>query len=76
MRQMLKRSMEDEVDTESMVTTAEDTEFARPRSSSTPRSPSSFRSFVQSMVGPRTNRIPSSGWGNVQVWFDLPFVFE
>ncbi|KAH9482922.1 hypothetical protein JR316_0005022 [Psilocybe cubensis] len=64
MNQMLKNSIEETLDTESVIE-PQDIEKPRPRSSSSPRSPS-IRSFVRSMVGPRLSRVPSSGWADVQ----------
>ena len=65
MRQMLKCTMEEEVNKDGM--TESGVVDVRPRTSSSPRSPSSIRSFVKSMVSPRLGRTPSAGWSNVQV---------
>ncbi|KAF8913821.1 hypothetical protein CPB84DRAFT_1832685 [Gymnopilus junonius] len=64
-RQMVKDSMEEEVERDGIIEQQE-VEHTRTRTSSSSRSASSIRSFVKSMVSPRIGRTPSAGWANVQ----------
>ncbi|KDR83835.1 hypothetical protein GALMADRAFT_262202 [Galerina marginata CBS 339.88] len=65
-RQMLKSSMEENVEIDGAAEPEEVIGHRRARSSSSARSASSIRSFVQTMVSPRLGRTPSGGWTNLQ----------
>ncbi|KAF8974228.1 hypothetical protein BDZ97DRAFT_1647347 [Flammula alnicola] len=64
-KQKLKASMEEDIETESVVESTE-SQHIRSQSASPPRSASSIKSFMKSIVSPRVGRTPSSGWSNIQ----------
>ena len=63
-RQLLKQSIEDDLIAEAI---ADDEHQQRTRNESSPRSSSSVRSFVQSIISPRIGQTSSSDWANIQV---------
>ena len=79
MKQQLKASMEESVEAE-IVAEPEEIPEPRPRSVSSPRSPSYIRNLVKSMILPGGNRVPTGGWSNVQVRTDTcltpPFLID
>ncbi|KAJ3502177.1 hypothetical protein NLJ89_g9007 [Agrocybe chaxingu] len=64
-KQQLKASLEETVVDVPPADSPTSGELRR-RSDSTPRSAASIRSFVQSMVSPKSGRVPSSGWAHLQ----------
>ena len=65
-RQQLKQSIEDDLIDKAIA----DNEYQhRTRKESSSRSPSSVKSFVQSIISPRIGNTPSSDWANIQVNF-------
>lgn len=63
---LLKASMEETLDVEP-VEKPGDAHNVEVETQSSPRSPSSIRSYVKSMLSPLMPRTPSSNWSNVQV---------
>jgi hypothetical protein len=65
-RQLLKKSIEEDL----VVKAIADDEYqhrTRKESESSPRSPSSVRSLVQSIISPRIGQTSSPDWANIQV---------
>lgn len=76
MRQELKMSMEETLKDED-AEQQDPPDVARRRSlPPSPRSASSIRSFVRSIVSPRLGRTPSSGWENLQPYEVMKAVEE
>lgn len=79
LKQQLQHSMEDALDTESVVepelllerVSSEDRHSRSSSVAESPKTASSIRSFMQTLVKPRT-RTTSANWSNIQVYRTVP----
>ncbi|KAF8165428.1 hypothetical protein B0H34DRAFT_689148 [Crassisporium funariophilum] len=74
-KQMLKSSMTDEI-TGDIPSEPQNMHHQRTKSESSPRSPTSIKSFFSSLVSPALGRTPSSGWANLQPYEIMKAVEE